>query len=607
MARLAPFLALAAVLLAAPALAQDADPADGSPTGDAVETNEGLIQEPEADEVMPGDGPEGETALESGEIALDEGEGVHGDADAHGDEEHVDGHGAPPPVWLVIPFAVLLGMIATGPLFYPHFWHHYYPHVAVALGALVAAYYLIGMGETLPIVHAAEEYFSFIALLGALFVASGTILIKTDFAGTPKNNSVLLFVGAVLSNFIGTTGASMLLIRPFMRLNAGRLKAYHIIFFIFVVSNVGGALTPIGDPPLFLGFLRGVPFFWTVAHIWYIWLPTILVLLGVFWVIDARNKEESIREEAEDVGLDVEPGEVPGARAVPEAPGVEDVSDHHAPDPAVAHPSAPRARGKGDFEIDGKMGFAWLAIVIGSVFLDPNIFAWVPDLHEIAHVPFGIREVIMFGVCVAAYKTAKPEALKGNDFNFEPIKEVGFLFIGIFLTMQPALTLIGNWAQINADSIGVTTFFFGTGILSGVLDNAPTYVSFLSAAMGKFGMDVNVPTMVSEFATVPADPTGYYLQAISVAAVFFGALTYIGNGPNFMVKAIAESSGVQTPSFVAYMVKYSIPILIPIYAVVWAVFFSGWVFPGPDEAAQAVEAVRVMTQTPPGLLLALPF
>lgn len=600
---------LALALLAAPAGAQDAAPADGAPAGDAVETNDGLLQAPEADEVMPGDGPEGETALESGEVALDEGEGVHGDADTHGEGDHGEGggHGVPPPVWLVIPFAVLLLMIATGPLFYPHFWHHHYPKVAIGLGALVALYYFAflrapGEAVPIPVLHAAEEYFSFIALLGALFVASGTILIKTDFPGTPKTNSILLFVGAVLSNFIGTTGASMLLIRPFMRLNAGRLKAYHIIFFIFVVSNVGGALTPIGDPPLFLGFLRGVPFFWTVSHVWYIWLPTILAILAVFWVVDARNKEESLREGAEDQGVDLEPGEVPGARAVPEAPGVEDVSDHHAANPAVGHPAARREYNR-EISIDGKAGFGWLAIVIGSVFLDPNIFSWVPDLHEIAHVPFGIREVIMFGVCVLAYKTAKPEALKGNDFNFEPIKEVGYLFIGIFLTMQPALTLIGTWASSNADSIGVSTFYFGTGVLSGVLDNAPTYVSFLSAAMGKFGMDVNVPAMVSDFAAAPGDPTGFYLQAISVAAVFFGALTYIGNGPNFMVKAIAESSGVQTPSFVAYIVKYSVPILIPIYILVWFVFFSGYVFPHPPDAAH--HTTEVLSQVP-GILLALP-
>ena len=477
--------------------------------------------------------------------------------------------------------------------------------MAVALGLLVAAYYILVMGDGIPILHAAEEYFAFIALLGSLYVASGCILIKTDFAGTPRANTVLLLVGAVLSNFIGTTGASMLLIRPYMRLNAGRLKAYHIIFFIFIVSNVGGALTPIGDPPLFLGFLRGVPFFWTVVHIWYIWLPTILVLAAVFYVVDSRNKAESIREEAEDAGLDVEPGDVPGVEAVPEAPGVQDVGDVHVPGEVEIDLTHDRPNPK-RLEIEGKVGFAWLAVVIAAVFIDPKVIGAIEgtviDLHHFG-VPFGIREVIMGAVAFLAYRTANKDILRGNDFNFEPIKEVGFLFIGIFLTMQPALTLIGAFASENADALGVTSFYFGTGILSGVLDNAPTYVSFLSAAMGKFGSDVNVPEMVRSFAlgdTLPAET--FYLQAISVASVFWGALTYIGNGPNFMVKAIAESSGVETPSFVGYVVKYSLPILVPIYIVVWFVFFSGYVIPHPPDAEALGVAAQAARQSA-GLLL----
>ena len=599
--RLAPLALL--VLLATAASAQDAPPALVPDVG--VED----VQQPGVD------------AEDAGVIAGDEQADMEGAGSAHGggdevDEAHGEGgeHGEPPPVWLVIPFVVLLLMIATGPLFYPHFWHHHYPKVAIALGALVAAYYLIGMGDITPIEHAALEYFAFIALLGSLFVASGCILIKTDFAGTPKANATLLFVGAVISNFIGTTGASMLLIRPYMRLNAGRLKAYHIIFFIFIVSNVGGALTPIGDPPLFLGFLRGVPFFWTVVNLWEIWLPTILVILAVFYVIDSRNKEESIREEAEDVGRDVEPGEIPGADVIPEAPGVEDVRDVHTPGEVGINLSQDRPNPK-RLEIDGKAGFAWLAIIIGAVFLDPNVMDWmqgtVLDLHGEFHLPFGIREVIMFTVCVLAYKTAKPEVLKGNDFNFEPIKEVGYLFIGIFLTMQPALTLIGQFAQTNADSLGVTQFYFGTGILSGVLDNAPTYVSFLSAAMGKFGSSIESRDAVEAFAlgtNLPAET--FYLEAISIAAVFFGALTYIGNGPNFMVKAIAESSGVETPSFVAYVVKYSLPILVPIYILVWVVFFSGWIIPHPSDAETVGAAVEAVSQGA-GLILSgavpLPF
>ena len=523
-------------------------------------------------------------AAHDGVIAGDEQRELEGAGSTHGDdasaeEPHGEGeaHGEPPPVWLVIPFAVLLLMIATGPLFYPHFWHHHYPKVAIGLGLLVAVYYVVGMGEWTPIEHAAAEYFSFIALLGSLFVASGCILIKTDFAGTPRANATLLFIGAVISNFIGTTGASMLLIRPYMRLNAGRLKAYHIIFFIFIVSNVGGALTPIGDPPLFLGFLRGVPFFWTVINLWEIWLPTILLILGIFYVIDSRNKEESVREEAEEAGVDVVPGEIPGTH--PDSPRL------------ASDPEPTRQR----LTIEGKAGFAWLAIIIGSVFLDPNIVGamkgTVLDLHGTFHVPFGIREVIMFAVCVLAYKTAKPHVLAGNDFNFEPIKEVGFLFIGIFLTMQPALTLIGQFAAENRDALGVTQFYFGTGLLSGVLDNAPTYVSFLSAAMGKFGSSIESRDAVEAFALgsqLPAET--FYLEAISIAAVFWGALTYIGNGPNFMVKAIAESSGVQTPSFVAYILKYSLPVLVPIYILVWFVFFSGYVIPHPSDAVHAAEA-----------------
>ncbi len=460
----------------------------------------------------------------------------------------------PPPLFLVVPFALLLLMIATGPLFYPEHWHHHYPKYALGFGLAIAAYYLVVLRTATPVVHAAEEYLAFIALLLALFVASGSILIRTDFAGTPRANTLLLLVGAVLSNFIGTTGASMLLIRPYMRLNAGRLRPYHIVFFIFVVSNVGGSLTPIGDPPLFLGFLRGVPFFWTLTHLWYIWLPTLLVLLAVFYVVDRRNPAASRRERAKVFGdPDVEPGE-------------------YADDIAPVHTRRHVA-------IEGGRGFAWLAVVIALVFLDPNVLPWVPDLHDAFGVPFGIREVLMFGVAFLAYRTASRSALEGNSFTFGPIKEVAWLFVGIFLTMQPALELIRLFAQQNAGALNATTFYFGTGILSGVLDNAPTYVSFLSAAMGKFGLDVNVAADVAYFAAEHegAAESWYYLQAISVAAVFWGAMTYIGNGPNFMVKAIAESAGAETPTFVAYVVRYALPILLPLYVLVWLIFFSGLV------------------------------
>ncbi len=443
-----------------------------------------------------------------------------------------------PPVWLVLPFALLLLMIATGPLFYPHHWHHHYPKYAVGLGLFTTLYYLFILKSPLSMLHAAQEYISFIALLASLFIAAGGIYIQVNRKGTAAGNFGLLFSGAVLSNIIGTTGASMLLIRPYMRLNEGRLKPYHIVFFIFVVSNVGGALTPIGDPPLFLGFLRGVPFFWTLEHVWYIWLPTVLFILAILYLFEKKyNKTESTYEGSTESGKFI--------------------------------------------DIIGKKNFGWLLVILLSVFIDPNVFEWVPAFHiGQVHLPFGIRELIMLSVCYLAYRFADREALRKNEFDFEPIREVAWLFVGIFATMVPALELIKDFAHDHAETMTVTLFYYGTGALSGVLDNAPTYLNFLAAAMGKFGLDISLPEHVRGFALGTFDvSTTVYLQAISVAAVFFGAMTYIGNGPNFMVKAIAESHGVEVPDFMRYIIKYSIPILVPCYVLVWIIFFSGWVIP----------------------------
>lgn len=427
-----------------------------------------------------------------------------------------------PPVWLVIPFALLLGMIATGPLFYAHFWEHHYPKVSFALGAIVAGYYIFILKDFDHVKHSLAEYISFIALLGSLFVASGGILIKVNKKATPLFNTLFLLFGSVIANVIGTTGASMLLIRPFMRINEGRLKAYHIIFFIFTVSNVGGGLTPIGDPPLFLGFLRGVPFFWVIQHVWEIWIPTILIILIVFYLVDKRNTEESSKQLRD------------GAKT---------------------------------FEFKGLKNVVYLVIILISVFIDPVIMSWVPKLPGGI---IGIREIIMFSVMYLAYVRADKEALKGNDFNFHPIQEVAYLFIGIFMTMIPALQLIAHQAGLMGDKLHSTSFYWTTGLFSGILDNAPTYLNFLSAAMGKYGLDINAgPSVVLGFANSHKD----YLVAISVGAVFFGALTYIGNGPNFMVKAIAEKSGMKMPSFFEYIWKYSLPLLIPIYLLIWLIFF----------------------------------
>ena len=465
-------------------------------------------------------------------------------APAPGVESAAHGEDTTPP-FLIVPFVALLLLIATGPVLYPHHWHRHYHRYAVALGLLVAGYYVVGLGTGAPVVHALAEYVSFIALLGALYVAAGGILIQTDFAGTPRANTLVLAAGALLANLVGTTGASMLLIRPFLRLNAGRLRPYHVVFFIFVVSN----------PPLFLGFLRGVPFFWTLEHVWYIWAPTLVLLLGVFYVVDRRNRRVAARAVLPEEWL-------------PEGVAGVDV------DEPTAVPGPARVR------LTGARNFGWLALIIACVFVDPNVLPGVvPDLHAL-HVPVGLREFLLLGIAYAAYRTGDRRALDGNGFSFEPIKEVAWLFVGIFLTMQPALRLIGGFARDHADGLGVSAFYFGTGLLSGVLDNAPTYVAFLAAAMAKFGLDVNSVEAVRAMATgagAAGPDTWHYVQAISVAAVFWGALTYIGNGPNFMVKAIAEESGAETPSFFGYLFRYALPVLVPVFVLVWFVFFSGHV------------------------------
>jgi len=425
-----------------------------------------------------------------------------------------------PSAYMVLPFIVLLAMIATGPLFYHHFWERNYPKIALFLGAITVVYYIVFLHDTHSLRHTAAEYLSFIALLSSLFVASGGILIKVDKKATPMLNSIILLFGAVIANVIGTTGASMLLIRPFIKLNKDRIKPYHIIFFIFTVSNVGGALTPIGDPPLFLGFLKGVEFFWVVQHVWYIWLPTIIAITAIFYFIDLRNKNSNNQE--------------------------------------ISYSNK--------IEFSGMKNVVYLLIIVISVFLDPAVISWVPSLDPL---PFGIREIIMFSVVYLSYKTADKEILKANEFDFEPIKEVAYLFIGIFATMIPALQLIADMAHAKGDILTPGIFYWSTGVLSAFLDNAPTYLNFLSAALGKFGLEMTAKADVLKF----QDLHPIYLSAISVGAVFFGAMTYIGNGPNFMVKSISERSGIKMPSFFGYLIKYSLPILIPIFIIVWLLFY----------------------------------
>jgi Na+/H+ antiporter NhaD/arsenite permease-like protein len=426
-------------------------------------------------------------------------------------------HAALPPFGMVAPFVMLLLCIALMPLFAAHFWEHHYPKVAIGLGLVTAAYYIFVQKDWHPLHHAGHEYVSFMALVGSLFVISGGINIRVKGEATPLVNTVFLLIGAVLANVIGTTGASMLMIRPWIKMNKYRITGFHVVFFIFVISNVGGALTPIGDPPLFLGFLRGVPFWWVLEHCWQAWLLAVGLLLALFYAMDSVNFRRAPQEVREK---------------------------------ETAHE---------DWFFRGLLNVVWLAVVLGAVFLPKNI-----QETTVLGI-FSIPALVMFAAAAASYFTTKPEVHESNDFNFGPVKEVGFLFIGIFLTMIPALQILQSGEAVKIDT--PMQYYFATGALSAFLDNAPTYLSFLAASMGHEQLSVDSTADVLKFA---AENAGH-LIAISLGAVFFGAGSYIGNGPNFIVKAIANKSKVHAPSFLAYMYRYSIPILLPVLIVV------GWI------------------------------
>ncbi|MEM7362053.1 MAG: sodium:proton antiporter [Bacteroidota bacterium] len=428
----------------------------------------------------------------------------------------------------VTPFVLLLTMIATGPVLYPHFWHRYYEFIAPLLGVLVMGYYLFIKHEVAIPVEAVVDYVQFIALIGALYIASSGILIDINLQASPLANLCFLWFGAVLSNVIGTTGASMLLIRPYIRLNRRKTKAYHIIFFIFMVSNVGGALTAIADPPNFIGFLKGVPFFWTLRHNWMPWLVALSLLSVIFFVIDSRCS-------------------------------------------APQEPAKDKAAPTGWLQLEGKRNIGWLFVVITAVFIDPNLFEQVPYLPYHGHKISFLREIILLIVAYMAHHKADRKILEANGFSLDPLREVVFIFLGIFGTMQPALTLIEKLAQSpqGREYITPNLLYWLTGSLSSVLDNAPTYFNFLTAGMATKGLEVNKVVDVTTYAKEAVE----YLKATSISAVFFGAMTYVGNGPNFMVRSIAVEKKIKMPSFGGYIMRYSLPFLLPVLVVVWALFF----------------------------------
>ena len=413
---------------------------------------------------------------------------------------------------LVVPFGLLLLLIATMPLTPPavkQWWDKGYHLASLGLAAIVAAWYLAkipgGGGE---LAHTLGEFFSFICLIGSLFIVAGGIHLKVKGEATPLANVVFLAVGAVTANFIGTTGASMVLIRPWIRMNKIRASPYHVVFFIFIVSNVGGALTPVGDPPLFLGYLRGVPFFWLIDHVMEEWLFTVGAILVAFYFFDRR----SYRHMPSKIRHDVE-----------------------------TH--------RETWRFDGAVNVLFLFAIIGAVFLPEKFF---------------LRETVMIGAAVASWWATPKVVHVENHFSFGPIKEVAWLFLGIFVTMMPAL----DYLAAHGRTLGFThplQYYFASGALSSILDNAPTYVNFLQLAQATVATGPESASVASVLATHPL-----FVVAVSLGSVFFGAMTYIGNGPNFMVKAIAHDAGVHCPSFFGYIFKYSLPVLLPILAL------GGW-------------------------------
>jgi Na+/H+ antiporter NhaD/arsenite permease-like protein len=437
---------------------------------------------------------------------------------AHDAEHYV------PPVWLVGFFVIMLLGIAILPnTKFRHQWERNRNRLlfSIVLAAFPVYHYLQHDPHAIAATML-HEYVPFIALLGSLFIISGGIRLTGDLRAIPSVNTTFIAVGTLLASFIGTTGASLLLIRPLLRTNRERrFKVHTVMFFIFLVSNIGGSLLPIGDPPLFLGYLQGVPFFWTL-NLWPLWLPVSLTLLLVYYVVDHRyyaREEPAIKE-----------------------------WDRMAVEP---------------LRIQGAINFLWLAGVVASV-----IF-----IHERSPIAFFrtpyLREATMALMVVFSRLTCPSEYWRKNNFTMGPILEVAALFLGIFLTMVPALSLL----EARGSELGIDTpleFFWATGILSSFLDNAPTYLVFFETAASA----VNAGTMeaVDLVGQVGRQVPHVVLMAISAGAVFMGAMTYIGNGPNFMVRAIAEEAGIRMPSFFGYM-RWSGLILVPLFIVLTAIYF----------------------------------
>ena len=425
------------------------------------------------------------------------------------------------------PFAGLLLSIAVMPLVAPAVWHHHFGKIAAGWTATLLLPFTLAFGAGATggvLLHTlVEEYLPFTILLGALYTTAGGIFIRGNLHGSPALNAGLMALGAALASVMGTTGASMLLIRPLIRANDNRRHNAHVVvFFIFIVSNVGGALTPLGDPPLFLGFLQGVSFFWTAAHLWAPTLFLLAALLAVFWAIDAwLYRREGIT-------------------------------------PADPTPDAPT------LGVEGTINLLPLAAAVGLVLMSGT---WKPGIvFNLWGTPLPlqalVRDLGLLGVTAASLWRTPAGVREKNRFSWAPMEEVAKLFIAIFLTMVPVIAMLkagpaGVFAPLAALLDSPAAYFWLTGGLSAVLDNAPTYLAFFNLAGG------SAPQLMGEGAAL--------LAAISGGAVFMGAMTYIGNAPNFMVKAIAEERGVKMPSFGGYLL-WSGAVLLPL------LFVMAWIW-----------------------------
>ena len=439
-----------------------------------------------------------------------------------------------------IPFAGLLLCIAVLPLVKAEWWEAHQPHAVVfwSLLFVLPFAFVYGPGQAFEKVLECivDDYLTFIILLFGLFCVSGNITLEGDLAGSPRINVGLLLIGTMLSSWIGTTGASMLMVRPIIKMNAWRKRRSHImVFFIFLISNIGGCLTPIGDPPLLMGFMRGVPFFWSL-HLFPVLLFNVVILLTIFYFLDRRAYRKDIAE---------------GLKPDISKPGTE-------------------------VHILGLHNLIFLAMIVAAVILSgtlPGMAAFqdaegaVRGIHLFGEVtltyPALIEVVIILMAAFLSFKTTSVEIRRKNHFIWGAIQEVAVLFVGIFITMQPALMIL----KANGASLGLNKpfeMFWATGCLSSFLDNTPTYLVFLTTA-GALGFTEGMPTILG---TVPVA----MLEAISCGAVFMGANTYIGNAPNFMVKSISDENGIRMPSFFGYLL-WSITFLIPVFLLDMLVFF----------------------------------